>query len=123
MPNERVVAAFSRLSDYEIHVSAITIGEIAKGIALLEPGQNQFRLKRWLLELEQAYIHQVLAVDQEVARVWGQNSAQLQRVGITIPVADGLIAATAIHHVLPLMTRNVRHFQPLGIEIVNPWEG
>lgn len=122
VPDQRVTSAFDRHDDREIHLSVVTIGEIAKGIALLEPGQQQYRLKGWLHAIEQSYGAQILSVDQEVARVWGENSARLQRVGLTIPIADGLIAATAVHHALPLMTRNVRHFQPLGIEIIDPWE-
>jgi predicted nucleic acid-binding protein len=123
VPNERVSNAFDRYDDREIHLSAITIGEIAKGIALLEPGKQQFQLKNWLHEIEDDYLHQILPVDREVARVWGENSARLRRVGITIPVADGLIAATAVYHTLPLMSRNTRHFQPLDIEVIDPWEG
>lgn len=121
VPDERVVSLFDRLSDREIHLSAITIGEITKGIALLELGRQRLRLQRWLHGIEQDYVDQILPVDRDVARIWGENSARLRQAGMTIPVSDGLIAATAVHHALPLMTRNVRHFQPLGIEIIDPW--
>jgi predicted nucleic acid-binding protein len=120
-PDKRVVEAIERLSDQEIHFSVITIGEITKGIALLEPGQQRLRLQRWLHGIEQDYAGQILPVDREVARLWGEASARFRRIGVTVPVADGLIAATAVHHALPLMTRNVRHFQSMDIDVIDPW--
>lgn len=105
-----------RVSDREIYFSAITIGEITKGIALLDPGQQQFRLQGWLHGIEQDYAHQILPVDREIARLWGD----LRRIGVGVPVADGLIAATAAYHAMPLMTRNVRPVKSMEIEITDP---
>lgn len=121
VPNQRVVETIERFSDQEIHFSAITIGEITKGIALLESGQQRLRLQGWLHGIEQDYADQILPVDREVAHLWGEASARFRRVGVMIPVADGLIAATAVHHTLPLMTRNVRHFQGMDLEVIDPW--
>lgn len=121
VPDKQVVEAIERFSDQEIHFSAITIGEITKGITLLEPGQQRLRLQGWLHGIEQDYADQILPVDREVARLWGEASARFRRIGVTVPVADGLIAATAVHHALPLMTRNVRHFQGMDLEVIDPW--
>lgn len=121
VPNKRVVEAIERLLDHEIYFSAITIGEITKGIALLDPGQQQFRLQGWLHGIEQDYAHQILPVDREVARLWGETSARLRRIGVGVPLTDGLIAATAACHALPLMTRNVRHFGNMNVEVIDPW--
>lgn len=123
VPDKRVVEMFDRLSDREIHLSAITIGEITKGIALLEPGQQRVRLQGWLHGIEEDYADQILPVDREVARLWGETSARLRKIGVTVPVADGLIAATAVHHALPFMTRNTRHFQHMDLEVIDPWAG
>lgn len=122
VPEERVVEAIERLSDHEIHFSAITIGEITKGIALLAPGQQRMQLQDWLHGIEQDYVDQILPVDREVARLWGAASARFRRIGVSVPVADGLIAATAAYHALPVMTRNVRHFQILELDVIDPWE-
>jgi hypothetical protein len=116
------VEALARLEDREIQFSALTIGEITKGIVVLEYGPQRLRLQTWLADIERDYADQILPVDREVARIWGETSARLRRIGITIEVADGLIAATAAYYALPLMTRNVRHFQQTGVQIINPWE-
>lgn len=121
VPDKRVVEAIERLSDHEIHFSAITIGEITKGIALLDPGQQRLRLQGWLHGIEQDYANQILPIDREVARLWGEASARFRRIGVMVPVADGLIAATAVHYALPLMTRNVRHFESMDLEVIDPW--
>lgn len=120
-PYRRIVEAIEHLSDREIHFSVITIGEITKGIALLESGQQRLRLQHWLHGIEQDYADQILPIDREVARLWGDASARFRRVGVTVPVADGLIAATAVYHALPLMTRNIRHFGSMELEVIDPW--
>lgn len=121
-PNRRVVEALARLEDREIRFSALTIGEITKGIVVLEYGPQRLRLQTWLDDIERDYADQILPVNRHVARIWAEMSARLRRIGITVQVADGLIAATAAYHALPLMTRNVRPFQQTGVRIINPWE-
>ena len=65
----------------------------------------------------------ILPVDLEIAHLWGQLTARAQRQGRQIAAPDGLIAATARHHGLPVMTRNVGDFHPAGVRVVNPWPG
>jgi predicted nucleic acid-binding protein len=49
-------------------------------------------------------------------------AATAKQHGLTLAVVDGVIAATALHHDLTLVTRNVKDFAGLGIHISNPWE-
>ncbi|MEJ0069851.1 MAG: PIN domain-containing protein [Pseudomonadota bacterium] len=80
------------------------------------------RLRRWaLVDLSARFAGRTLGFDEPVARTWGDMTARIRR-GIAIPTMDSLIAATALHHDLVLVTRNVadmRHFDGLSIE--NPW--
>ena len=62
------------------------------------------------------YGDRILMVDIPTARRWGQLSATLGYAG-----ADLLIAATALEHGLIVVTRNVRHFEPTGVEVLNPF--
>jgi predicted nucleic acid-binding protein len=106
----------------ELYISAVTFGELVNGIALLQTGPRKDALSTWLLGLEQFYGDRILPVDTEVARRWGAVTAQARSRGVTIPAADGLIAATALRHGLHLMTRNGRHFAATGVPVIDPWE-
>jgi predicted nucleic acid-binding protein len=101
-------------------VSAITLGEISKGIALhfRKDPVAAASLGNWLDNLRGQFADRVLPVDAAVAIAWGRMMAVR-----TLPVADGLIAATARVHGLVLVTRNVADFAGTGVEIVNPWPG
>lgn len=120
-PDPRVLATFDDVNSDEIFLSVITIGEIARGIEMLDPGRRRASLEAWQREIEWDHVNQILPVDIDVARLWGEASARLARRGIVLSDADGLIAATARRYELPIMTRNVRHFQHLELQIINPW--
>lgn len=118
----QVKAAIEVLDDSDLFVSVITLGEIAKGIALLDESKRKRALCDWLEALEQQYGERILPVDLETVRVWGDITAKAQRAGKIVAVADGLIAATAMRYGLRVMTRNVDDFLPTGVLLINPWE-
>jgi predicted nucleic acid-binding protein len=102
-------------------VSVISIGEIAYGTARLEPGKRRRELEEWLERAERHFAHHILPIDREIAHLWGDLTARAARVDRTLHTADGLIAATALHHGLRLMTRNVTDFEPTGVLLIDPW--
>lgn len=106
----------------DLFVSVITIGEITKGIALLDDSQRKRSLREWLNTLETHYHDRLLPVDLETVRLWGEMTAKAQRSGRIVAANDGLIAATALRHGLTVMTRNVADFVPTGALLFNPWE-
>jgi toxin FitB len=116
-----VRARVEALDPAQLFLSVITIGELAKGIALLPTGARKRDLSAWLLGLEQRFAEAILPVDTEAARVWGELTAHAQAQGIQIPASDGLVAATALRHGLHVMTRNTRHFAATGALIIDPW--
>jgi predicted nucleic acid-binding protein len=61
-------------------------------------------------------------VTEAVAERWGYLAAAAKQKGMTLAVVDGVIAATALHHDLTLVTRNVKDFAGLGVEVFNPWD-
>jgi predicted nucleic acid-binding protein len=116
-----VKAFVTSLPAKSLFLSVITVGEIAKGVALLDDGRKKQALATWLLGLSRQFEDRILGIDQETAEVWGQLSATAQNRGDGIRVADGLIAATAQQHGLHVATRNIKHFEAAGVLFVNPW--
>jgi predicted nucleic acid-binding protein len=113
--------AVEALESDSLFVSVVSIGEIAKGIALLREGKNRRGLQAWLQALERYYADRVLPIDLETSHTWGELTAAAQKAGKTVPASDGLIAATARRHGLHVMTRNTEHFEPTGVLLLNPW--
>ncbi len=103
-----------------LFLSSLTLGEIRKGVEGMPRGRRRDRISAWLeTELPGWFEGRVLSVSPVVADTWGCLAAQLP----TLPVIDGLIAATARHHRLAVVTRNETDFAKTGVEIVNPWRG
>jgi predicted nucleic acid-binding protein len=74
------------------------------------------------LDLRGRFEGRVLSVDAPVADRWGVLAAQAKSKGVTLPVIDGLIAATAAYHNLTVATRNVNDFVMTQVAVLNPWE-
>ncbi len=113
--------AVAGLREDDTYLSAITLGELASGVARLARGRRRLELAAWLDGLEITYAERILPVDAEVARLWGELDASARRIGRPVGVQDGLIAATARRHGMHVMTRNVDDFSPTGTLVVNPW--
>lgn len=120
-PDPAVVAAVKAVPDEKLFLSALSVGEIAKGTALLPAGKKRNELTAWLVALEREFRERILPVDVEIARGWGEMTARAQKKGLIVAPTDGLIAATAMRHKLHVMTRNEKDFQPTGVRVVNPW--
>ncbi len=117
-----VLALLESIRSEDLFLSVITVGELAKGIALLPTGKRKDLLRDWLLTLERDYAERILPVDGETARTWGELTAAARRRGKAVSVSDGLIAATAIRHGISVVTRNVGDFRETGAMIINPWD-
>lgn len=104
------------------YISAITVGEIEYGISLLPFGRRRKLLEEVMYQVLTEFAPRILPVDSDVATVWGQLSARVRSNGLNIAAADGLIAATALHHGMHVVTRNVKDFEPTGVLVVNPWD-
>lgn len=118
-PNESVLKWLGAVPDRAMYISVLTLGEIRKGIEKIAEGKRKQKLKLWLEhELPEWFEDRVLSIDRAVADKWGYLHAQQKR---SVPVVDCLLAATAVHYDLCLVTRNVRDFHSFPVEIVNPW--
>jgi predicted nucleic acid-binding protein len=123
-PNPHFMQWLHSVGNDRLHLSVITLGEIRKGLTMLPDGKRRQQLEQWLVaELEPWFEGRILPVDRRVAALWGTLEGQRQLQGRPLSMADGLIAATSLEHGLTLVTRNVRDYDGLGIELLNPWEG
>jgi predicted nucleic acid-binding protein len=114
--------AVDSIASEDLFVSVLSIGEIAKGIALVKDSRERRKLLAWLQALERFHADRLLPVDTETARIWGELTAAAGKAGRTLPAIDGLIAATARRHGLHVMTRNVADFAITDVMLINPWE-
>jgi predicted nucleic acid-binding protein len=123
-PDPGIVRWLDEVDEDRTYLSVITIGEIRKGLQRLADGRRRDRLDRWLShDLPERFGDRMLPVDAEVADEWGRLLARAEDGGSPVGGIDGLIAATAKVHQFSVVTRNVAHFQPAGVEVLCPWQG
>ncbi|MHC9541122.1 MAG: type II toxin-antitoxin system VapC family toxin [Vulcanimicrobiota bacterium] len=119
-PDRRVVHWFDNVADSALYLSVLSLGEIRNGIERLQKSQRKECLMLWLeQELPAWFEDRLLPIDAGVADRWGRLLAESGR---SVPAIDSLLAATAIHHDLRLVTRNVSDFPFSGLTVVNPWD-
>ena len=120
--NKQVREWFESLAAEDIYLSVLTLGELKKGIDKLKASAKKKALTAWFGQLILSAQDRILPIDHETAIIWGEVTAKSEKKGQPVPAVDGLIAATALRHGLHLMTRNVAHFEPTGVLLVNHWE-
>lgn len=106
-----------------LFLPAIAVAEMAQGIGKLRRNggaDRADRLDRWLDGLIAVYADRILPLDASVARLAGQMSDAAMAQGRHPGFADVAIAALAQHAGLVLLTRNLKHFQPLGVACLDP---
>lgn len=122
-PDIRVATFLANAGQSSMFLSVLTIGEICKGIAELAVSQKRSGLQSWLdVEVRLWFSGRILPVTEAIAERWGNLAAVAKQKGMTLAVVDGLIAATALHHDLTVVTRNVKDFANLGADVFNPWD-
>jgi toxin FitB len=121
-PDPRVKKWVDAQREDSLHLSVLTLGEVRKGTTLLPAGRKRDQLEQWLdRELPVRFGDRLLPINAQIAEIWGEMAGEAQLQGTALAIIDGLIAATAKHHELTIVTRNVRDFRMWGISIFNPW--
>jgi toxin FitB len=117
--NRGFAAWWAGVESSRLYLSALTVGEIERGIEKLRRRGETGRVKDldgWLEGVVRQFSDRILPVDVEVAAEWGRH-----RAARAIPSIDGLIAATATAHDLTLVTRNVADMAGTGARLHNPF--
>jgi len=123
-PEPRVLDWMEAADESLLYLSVLTLGEIRKGTAGLPQGKRRTHLETWLeLDLQARFSGRILPIDTAIADRWGLLAAEAKRKGRTLSAIDGLLAATAVHHNLTIVSRNVSDFAHTHAAVLNPWEG
>lgn len=117
-PNPAVVAWLESVTEADLHLCALSLGEIQAGIELTrkQDADKAAQLERWADQLATAY--NILPMDAATFRLWARL---MHRKSATL-YEDALIAACALAHKLTVVTRNVRDFAPFDVPVFNPFE-
>ena len=122
-PEPRVEKWVFAQDEQSLHLSVVSIGELRRGLVVLPAGKRRSELERWFEnDLVPRFQGRILPVTQSIADRWGVLDGECQLKGAPLNTADGMIAATAVEHDLTVVTRNVRDFAGLGVQIFNPWD-
>jgi len=103
----------------QVYISAITIGELRRGVDLILHRGDSIQgklLENWLIMILQQYQSNILGIDCDIALLWGKL-----RVPDSQHALDKLIAATALSYDLTVVTRNVKDFEYTGVRLLNPF--
>lgn len=115
----KVARWLTQQPESDLYLSAITIGEIERGIAQQQSRNPDFAtdLRHWMTRTTQTFADRILPFGTEDAQIWGQLSARIGHHG-----ADLMIAATALARNATVVTQNIADFHPTGVPLINPFE-
>lgn len=122
-PSRDVIVWLDELPTRELYVTAVTEAEILTGIAFLPEGRRRQGLADAAERLfTNLFAERVLPFDSDAARVYATIAAARRRAGRPLSQPDGQIAAIAHSRGMTVATRNVKDFEEMGVEVINPWQ-
>jgi len=122
-PQRRVVAFIREQRLELLHVSTVTLAEIRFGIEVVNDANRRAELNAWLVQqVRPLFDQRVLEVSEDVLYKWRLLVEEGRKSGHTYSQPDLLIAATAQHHGLTVVSRDTREYQRADARVFNPWE-
>ena len=122
-PEPRVTAFYESHALKTLYVSVISIAEIRFGIELQQDVMRRAELNEWLTRtLRPAFTGRILPVTEDILLKWRMLMDDGRKTGHTYSHPDLVIAATALHHGLTVVTRDRSDFDKAGVPVLNPWE-
>jgi predicted nucleic acid-binding protein len=121
-PEPRVAAWIEATNESLLFLSVLTLGEIRKGIVALGDAARRVALEAWLdHDLALRFSGRILPIDLGVADRWGRMCGSAAAKKSPIPVIDALLAATALHYDLTLVSRDLKHASVSRVSVFDPW--
>ena len=122
-PEPRVIDWLDSIDEEKLFISAITVGEIQRGIERQPDSHRKTELLVWMNNgLVTRFARRTFPIDAETMFLWGSLVARLEAAGQPMGVMDSLILASALQNNLIIATRNVADFLPSGVQVINPWD-
>ena len=119
IPNDKVMQWLIQLEEASAFLSVVTLQELRTGIQLLPSGRKRRDLEQWLMvDIRRGYAGRILPITEEIADMCGRVIAKGKLAGSLPEANDALLAATALVHGLRVATLNRKHFEKLGVELV-----
>lgn len=121
-PHPSLTRLLSNTPLSDLYLSVITFGEVEYGVERLTDPAKRLQLRAWVNDvLLPDYERRILPVTRDVMATWAQLVLRSGKTPGQLPRMDALLAATALHHKLTLVTRNTADFEMLGVPLLNPW--
>ena len=121
-PDRKVVAFISAQPLELLYVSAVTLAEIRFGIEVVTDATRRAKLNEWLAhKVRPMFEQRVLPVTEEIMFKWRLLVEDGRKAGYTFSQPDLIIAATALHHGLTVVTRDVSDYERVRAPVFNPW--
>ncbi len=122
-PEPNMLVWLEAQQESTLFLSAVTLGELAKGISALEGSKKKDRLLEWLkTDVTNRFHERILPFDEQAAIVWGEWNGEGTLRGRPLPMLDSQIAAIAARFGCVLVTRNTKDIGGLPVESLNPWK-
>jgi hypothetical protein len=120
---ERKVLAFVAGQPLELlYISSLTFAEIRFGIELITDATRRTELNEWLMhKVRPMFEQRVLAITEDIMFKWRLLVEDGRQAGHTFSQPDLIIAATALHHGLTVVSRDVSDYQKARALVLNPW--
>lgn len=123
-PEPKVVAFVAAQTLDSLHVSTVTLAELRFGIELLSDAARRSELNDWLAhKVRPLFEQRVLQVSEDIMFKWRLLVEEGRKVGHTFSQPDLIIAATAQHHGLTVVSRDTVDFARARVAVFNPWTG
>ena len=120
-PEPKVIDFIAAQPLESLHISSVTLAEIRLGIELLADASRRSELNTWLThKVRPMFEQRVLQITEDVMFKWRLLVEEGRKVGHTFSQPDLIIAATAHHHGLTVVSRDTEQFLRAGCSIVNP---
>lgn len=121
-PNAKVLQFVSGQKLDLLYVSIVTFAEVRFGIELLENASRRMDLNDWLTnKLRPMFEDRLLPITEDIMLTWRLLVEEGRKTGHTFAQPDLMIAATALHHGLTVVSRNTGDFERANVTVLNPW--
>jgi predicted nucleic acid-binding protein len=122
-PEQKVVAFVAGCPLDQLYVSAVTLAEFRFGIELVDEPNRRADLNSWLTNnVRPMFGERVLQITEDIMLKWRLLVEEGRKAGHTFSQPDLIIAATAIHHGLTLVTRDRSDYDKTRVPVINPWD-